>query len=65
MKGIMLIVMLLALLVTGYLVLQDLKARQEQGSVNIEVIDKANRPGEKVDRAAEAQENRLNKILSD
>jgi len=61
----MLIVMLLALLVTGYLVLQDLKARQEQGSVNIEAIEKANRLGEKVDRAGEAQEKRLNKILDD
>lgn len=65
MKGIMLIVMLLALLVTGYLLLQDMKARQEQGSSNIEAIEKANRLGEKVDKAGEDQERRLNKILGD
>lgn len=61
----MFIVMLLALLVTGYLLLQDMKARQEQGSSNIEVIEKANRLGEKVDKAGEDQERRLNKILGD
>ena len=61
----MLIVMLLALLVTGYLVLQDLKAKQDQGTAGIEAIERANRVGKKVDRAAEEQEKRLNRILGD
>ena len=65
MKGMMLIAMLLGLLVTGYLLLQDMKSRQEQGSSNIEVIEKANRLGEKVDKAGDDQERRLNKILGD
>ena len=65
MKGIMLIVMLLALLVTGYLVMQDMKSKQGGDTAAIEAIEKASRAGEKVDRASEAQEERIRKILGD
>jgi hypothetical protein len=65
MKGVAIIIMLLGLLVTGYLVLQDLKAKQGQGTVNIEVIEKANRVGKKLQQAGESQEKRLRDIVGE
>ena len=65
MKGVAIIIMLLGLLVTGYLVLQDLKARQGQGTVNIEAIEKANRVGKKLQQAGESQEKRLREIVGE
>lgn len=65
MKGVMLIVMLLALLVTGYLVLQDLKAKQEMGTANIEAIEKVDRVREKMKRTGEEQEKRLKSIVDE
>lgn len=65
MKGVMMIIMLLGLLVTGYLVVQDLRAKQEKGTAKIEAIEKASRVGEKVRQAGEDQEQRLRKIVGD
>jgi hypothetical protein len=65
MKGVAIIIMLLGLLVTGYLVLQDLKAKQGQGTVNIEAIEKANRVGKKLQQAGESQEKRLRDIVGE
>ena len=65
MKGFMMIMMLLAMLVTGYLVVQDMKAKKDMGTPSMEVFKKAGAAGEKVNQASEAQEDRLNKILGE
>jgi len=65
MKGVAMIIMLLGLLVTGYLVLQDLKAKQGKDTVNIEAIEKAGKVGNKLQKAGEAQERRLRGIVGD
>jgi hypothetical protein len=65
MKGAALIIMLLGLLLTGYLVLQDLKAKQDQGTANIEAIEKASKAGKKLQRAGENQEKRLREIVGE
>lgn len=65
MRGAFFIAMLLALLITGYLVVRDLREKQEGGTAKIEAIEKASRLGDTVDRAAEAQEERMRKILED
>ena len=46
MKGFMMIVMLLAMLVTAYLVVQDMKAKKELGTPSMEVFKKAGQPGQ-------------------
>jgi hypothetical protein len=65
MRGAFFIVMLLALLVTGYLVVRDLKEKQEGGTAKIEAIERASRLGDTVNKASEAQEERMRKILED
>ena len=65
MKGVAIIIMLLGLLVTGYLVLQDLKAKQEGGSANIEAIERASRLEKKLQQAGESQERRLKDIVGE
>ena len=65
MKGVAMIIMLLGLLVAAYLVVQDLKAKQEQGTANIEAIERASRVGEKMQKAGEAQERRLRDIVGE
>ena len=65
MKGIAMIIMLIGLLVVAYLVVQDLKAKQEQGTANIEAIEKASRVGKKMQQAGEVQEKRLRDIVGE
>ena len=65
MKGFMMVMMLLAMLVTAYLVVQDLKAKKDTGTPSMEVFKKASEAGEKVNQAGEAQEDRLKKILGE
>lgn len=65
MKGSFLLVILLALLITGYLVVRDLREKQEGGTAKIEAIEKASRLGDTVNRAGEAQEERMRKILEE
>ena len=65
MKGFMMVIMLLAMLVTAYLVVQDLKAKKDTGTPSMEVFKKASGAGEKVNQAGEAQEERLKKILGE
>ena len=65
MKGFILVSMLLAMMVTAYLVLQDMKAKKGMGTPSMEVFKKAGSAGEKVNQASEAQEDRLNKILGE
>ncbi len=65
MKGFILVSMLLAMMVTAYLVLQDMKAKKDMGTPSMEVFKKASSAGEKVNQASEAQEDRLNKILGE
>jgi len=65
MKGVAMIIMLIGLLVGAYLVVQDLKAKQEQGTANIEAIEKASRVGKKMQQAGEAQEKRLRDIVDE
>jgi len=65
MKGVAMIIMLIGLLVVAYLVVQDLKAKQEQGTANIEAIEKASRVGKKMQQAGEAQEKRLRDIVDE
>ena len=65
MKGFILVSMLLAMMVTAYLVLQDMKAKKDMGTPSMEVTRKARSAGEKVNQASEAQEDRLNKILGE
>ena len=65
MKGFMTVIMLLAMLVTAYLVVQDLKAKKDMGTPSMEVFKKAGGAQEKVDQAGEAQEDRLKKILGE
>jgi hypothetical protein len=65
MKGVAMIIMLIGLLVGAYLVVQDLKAKQEQGTANIEAIEKASRVGKKMQQAGEAQEKRLRDIVGE
>jgi hypothetical protein len=65
MKGMMIILMLLAMLVTSYLVVQDMKAKKDMGTPSMEVLKKASEAGEKVNKAGEAQEDRLKKILGE
>jgi hypothetical protein len=65
MKGVAMIIMLIGLLVGAYLVVQDLKAKQEQGTANIEAIEKASRVGKKMQQAGEAQERRLRDIVGE
>jgi hypothetical protein len=65
MKGFILVSMLLAMMVTAYLVIQDMKAKKDMGTPSMEVFKKASSAGEKVNQASEAQEDRLNKILGE
>lgn len=65
MKGVAMIIMLLGLLVTAYLVMQDLNAKREGGSAEIMAIEKASGVGKKVQNAGEAQDRRMQKILGD
>ena len=65
MKGFMMVIMLLALMVTAYLVVQDLKAKKDMGTPSMEVMKKASSAGDKVNQAGEAQEDRLKKILGE
>jgi len=65
MKGVAMIIMLIGLLVVAYLVVQDLKAKQEQGTANIEAIEKASRVGKKMQQAGEVQEKRLRDIVGE
>jgi hypothetical protein len=65
MKGVAIIIMLLGLLVTGYLVLQDLKAKQNQGTASIEAVERASRVGKKLQQAGESQEKRLREIVGE
>jgi hypothetical protein len=65
MKGFILVSMLLAMMVTAYLVLQDMKAKKDMGTPSMEVFKKADGVGEKVDQAGKAQEDRLKKILGE
>ena len=65
MKGFMMILMLVAMLVTAYLVVQDMKAKKDMGTPSMEVFKKAGSAGEKVNQASEAQEDRLKKILGE
>jgi hypothetical protein len=65
MKGFMIVIMLLAMLVTAYLVLQDLQAKKDMGAPSMEVFKRVDGAGEKVDQAGEAQKDRLNKILGE
>jgi hypothetical protein len=65
MKGIAIIVMLLGLLLTGYLVLQDLKSKQERGTANIEAIEKASQVDRKVQKSFDAQERRIKDIVGE
>lgn len=65
MKGVAMIIMLIGLLVGAYLVVQDLKAKQEQGTANIEAIERASRVGKKMQQAGEAQEKRLRDIVGE
>ena len=65
MKGFILVSMLLAMMVTAYLVLQDMKAKKDMGAPSREVFKKAGDVGGKVNQASEAQEDRLNKILGE
>ena len=63
MKGAVFIIMLLGLLITGYLVVQDMKARQKDDSVQIQAIDKAEQVRKKVNKAAEDKAGKLNDLL--
>ena len=65
MKGIAAILMLIGLLAVSYLVVQDLKARKEQGTANIEAIEKASRTEKKVEKAYEAQQNRIKDLVGE
>ena len=65
MKGVAMIIMLIGLLVVAYLVVQDLKAKQGQGTANIEAIEKASSVGKKMQKAGEAQEQRLRDMVGD
>ena len=65
MKGAMFIMILLAMLVGGYVVYQDIQAKQEEGSHEIEVFKKADQLGEKVNKSSQEQEERLKKILGE
>ena len=65
MKGFILVSMLLAMMVTAYLVLQDMKAKKDMGTPSMEVFKKAGKAGEKVNQAREAQEDRMKKILGE
>jgi uncharacterized protein YdeI (BOF family) len=65
MKGFMMVMMLLAILVTAYLIAQDMKAKKDMGTPSMEVFKKASGAGEKVNQASEAQEDRLKKILGE
>ena len=61
MKGFWLIIMLLGLLVTGWLVLQDMQAKKEgaHGTANFQAVERADRAREAVDAATKAQERLL------
>jgi hypothetical protein len=65
MKGVAMIIMLLGLLVGAYLVVQDLRAKQEQGTANIEAIERTSRVGKKMQQAGDAQEKRLRDIVGE
>ena len=65
MKVFILVSMLLAMMVTAYLVIQDMKAKKDMGTPSMEVFKKASSAGDKVNQASEAQEDRLNKILGE
>ena len=65
MKGIWMIVMLLGLLVAGYLVMEDMKSKQEAGSSNIAAFEKARAVEKKVEQASKAQEDRMKNILGE
>jgi hypothetical protein len=65
MKGFWMIIMLLGLLAAGYLVIEDLKARQEGDAENRSVIEKTYQVEKKMDKASKAQEERLRNILGE
>jgi hypothetical protein len=65
MKGVAMIIMLLGLLVGAYLVVQDLKAKREHGTANIEAIERASQVGKKMHKAGEAQERRVRDIVGE
>ncbi len=65
MKGIMFIVILMGLLVTGYLVLQDVNSKRDEGTAKIQAIEKADQVTKKVQASQEAAEKRLQGIVGD
>ncbi len=65
MKGIAAILMLIGLLAVSYLVVQDLKAKREQGTASMEAIEKASRTEKKVEKAYEAQEKRIKDLVGE
>jgi len=64
-KGFAIILMLLGLLATGYLVVQDLKAKRGQGTAKMEAVEKASRTGQRVQEASRAQERRIKDIVGE
>ena len=65
MKGVAMIIMLLGLLVTAYLVFQDLRARQDHGTVKIQAIEKAARVGDTLQKTTEETGRRMRNIVGD
>ena len=65
MKGIMFIVILIGMLVTGYLVLQDVNSKRNEGTGKIDAIERADEVSKKVQRSQEAAEKRLRDIVGD
>ena len=65
MKGIMFIVILIGMLVTGYLVLQDVNSKRNEGTGKIDAIERADEVSKKVKRSQEAAEKRLQDIVGD
>jgi Tfp pilus assembly protein PilX len=63
MKGFWLIVMLIGLLLTGWLVLQDMQAKRDgaHGSANFQAVERTDRARQAVDAANKAQERLLEK----
>ena len=69
MKGALIILMLLALLVTGYLVAQDMEARKGTGKGTgkgtIDAVEKAEQVKDKVRKAQEASEKRIMDLVKE
>ena len=65
MKGVAFILMLLGLLVTGYLVVQDLKAKREGGTANMEAVEKASQVDRRLQGAFEKQDRRVKDLVGE